>query len=632
MDNVYETIFNSINDGIVIYSPDGNFLDVNQITCDDLGYSKDENLQMKITDIIPSEFRESVHVQVVEKLKQGGGIIELICKCKDGSLIPVELNIRPIDYKGAPANLIVARNIAERKRAEEVLKQSEWKYRQAYNLMQGVLESPKDVVIFAIDRKYRYIAFNKNHQGTMKHIWDANIEVGVSMLNYIKDPADKEKAKVNFDRALAGEAFTIIEEYGDVLLERCWYENVYSPLKDAQGNVIGLTLILTDITERKNAEEEVLLWKERYDAAVAASGHVLYDWNIETNDVTYSGELETVLGYSMTEMEGGLKRWIELIHPEDREYFERASSEVIETEESANLEFRFLRKDGRYIVIEDVGHFIKNIEGDLIGMVGFVKDITERKEAEKALIQAKVLAEESNRTKSEFLANMSHELRTPLNSVIGFSQVLDDRIFGDLNERQTRYVSNILNSGRHLLELINDILDISKIESGKMKYKPDRINLIQTIDEIVMLTEPMAKSKSIVFESNIEFENQEVYADRIKLKQIMYNLLSNAIKFTPKSGKVWINSKVIADKLQISVSDNGIGIPFNEQESIFEPFKQVSSSPNREYEGTGLGLAIVKHYVEMHDGRIHVESELGKGSTFTLTVPVGCKVEHDPIC
>jgi len=240
-----------------------------------------------------------------------------------------------------------------------------------------------------------------------------------------------------------------------------------------------------------------------------------------------------------------------------------------------------------------------------------------------ALVRAKLLAEESSRIKSEFLANMSHELRTPLNSVMGFSQILIDKTFGDLNEKQINYACNILKSGNHLLEVINDVLDISKIESGNMKYEPDKINIQETMGEVIVLMEPMIKKKFIDFEVNMEFENLEVYADKIKIKQILYNLLSNAIKFTPENGKVWIDSKIINDNIQISVSDTGIGIPLKEQKAIFDPFKQVDASANRVHGGTGLGLAIVKHYIEMHSGEIQVESEVGKGSTLTFTIPIG---------
>ncbi|WP_340818391.1 Cache 3/Cache 2 fusion domain-containing protein [Methanolobus sp. WCC4] len=252
-------------------------------------------------------------------------------------------------------------------------------------------------------------------------------------------------------------------------------------------------------------------------------------------------------------------------------------------------------------------------------------DITERKQAEMALLQAKALAEESNKTKSEFIANMSHELRTPLNSVIGFSQILNDKIFGDLNEKQMHYTSNILTSGKHLLELINAILDISKIESGNMELTPEMIDMQEVIYEITSVMDPLMKEKSIGFRINTEFEKLEINADRMKLKQILYNLLSNAIKFTPENGKVWMDTKILNDSVQISVCDNGIGIPLDKQKAIFDPFKQVSSFANRSHDGTGLGLAITKHYIEMHSGDICVESEIGKGSTFTFTLPIDLK-------
>ena len=287
-----------------------------------------------------------------------------------------------------------------------------------------------------------------------------------------------------------------------------------------------------------------------------------------------------------------------------------------------NYEYEVLRADGKPIWLLINARMSDELKGNTFIVDGFALDLTERKEIEIALIQAKILAEESSRIKSEFLANMSHELRTPLNSVMGFSQILIDKTFGDLNEKQISYASNILNSGNHLLGVINDVLDISKIESGNMKYEPEKMNLQKTIDEVIVLMEPMIKKKLINFEINMGFGHLEVYADKIKIKQIMYNLLSNAIKFTPQNGKVWINSQIVNDYIQVSVSDTGIGIPQNEQKTIFASFKQVDSAENRVYGGTGLGLTIVKHYVEMHSGEIEVESEVGTGSTFTFTIPV----------
>ncbi|WP_406657479.1 Cache 3/Cache 2 fusion domain-containing protein [Methanolobus sp. ZRKC2] len=289
-----------------------------------------------------------------------------------------------------------------------------------------------------------------------------------------------------------------------------------------------------------------------------------------------------------------------------------------------NFEFEALRADGEHAwLMINARTNVKTEPGDNSFLIdGFILDITERKQAEMALLHAKALAEESNQIKSDFIANMSHELRTPLNAIIGFSQMLNEKIVGDLNEKQTRYTFNILKSGEHLLELINDILDISKIESGNMEYSPEIINLKEVTDEIIALMDPLIKEKNINLEINIGFENLEINADKIKVKQILYNLLSNAIKFTDATGDVWLDSKIMDGNVQISVSDNGIGIPLEQQKTIFDSFKQASSFTSRTHGGTGLGLAIAKYYIEMHSGEIQVESEVDKGSTFTFTIPI----------
>jgi signal transduction histidine kinase/CheY-like chemotaxis protein len=233
--------------------------------------------------------------------------------------------------------------------------------------------------------------------------------------------------------------------------------------------------------------------------------------------------------------------------------------------------------------------------------------------------------QEASQAKSEFLANMSHELRTPLNSIIGFSEVLQDKTFGELNEKQTRYIGNILTSGKHLLELINDILDISKVEAGKVELKYEEFSLLDLLSESQTLVNTMASKKNISLESKVEEGITRITADLTRLKQIMYNLLSNAIKFTPDGGRVSVDAKSSDDMAQISVEDTGIGIRKEEQEKVFEEFYQIDGSYARQYQGTGLGLALTKRLVELHGGKIWVESEVDKGSKFTFTIPLRLK-------
>ncbi len=230
--------------------------------------------------------------------------------------------------------------------------------------------------------------------------------------------------------------------------------------------------------------------------------------------------------------------------------------------------------------------------------------------------------EEANRHKSEFLANMSHELRTPLNAVIGFSEVLLERMFGDINDKQTEYLQDILSSGRHLLSLINDILDLSKIEAGRMELELSAFDLPSALDNALTLIRERAARHGIRIELSMDERLGEMVGDERKIKQILLNLLSNAVKFTPEGGQVGLRANHADGSVEISVSDTGIGIAPEDQEAIFEEFRQVGSDYARKREGTGLGLALARRFVELHGGRIWVKSELGHGSVFTFALPV----------
>src|SRR5262245_51439364 len=229
--------------------------------------------------------------------------------------------------------------------------------------------------------------------------------------------------------------------------------------------------------------------------------------------------------------------------------------------------------------------------------------------------------EAANRHKSEFLANMSHELRTPLNAIIGFSEVLGERMFGELNEKQAEYTDDILTSGRHLLSLINEILDLSKVEAGRMELEVATFDLPLAIDNARTFVRERATKHGINLDVTIDERLGEFFGDERKIKQILLNLLSNAVKFTPEGGRIGINAKQADGSVEISVSDTGIGISPEDQAKIFEEFRQVGGDYAHKREGTGLGLTLAKKFVELHGGKIWVESEVGKGSTFSFTLP-----------
>jgi signal transduction histidine kinase len=228
----------------------------------------------------------------------------------------------------------------------------------------------------------------------------------------------------------------------------------------------------------------------------------------------------------------------------------------------------------------------------------------------------------ANKHKSDFLANMSHELRTPLNAIIGFSEVLVDKMFGELNEKQLDYLKDIHDSGKHLLSLINDILDLSKIEAGRMDLEVSSFHLPTAIANAMTLVRERAQRHGIQLGVEVDARLGEFNADERKFKQIMLNLLSNAVKFTPDGGRVDVSAKLDTTKVEIAVKDTGIGIAPEDHAAVFEEFKQVGRDYTRKAEGTGLGLALTKRFVELHGGGISLASAPGKGSTFTVTLPL----------
>ena len=228
----------------------------------------------------------------------------------------------------------------------------------------------------------------------------------------------------------------------------------------------------------------------------------------------------------------------------------------------------------------------------------------------------------ANKHKSDFLANMSHELRTPLNAIIGFSEVLSERMFGEINEKQADYLKDIHESGKHLLSLINDILDLSKIEAGRMDLEVSTFDLPTALSNAMTLVRERAQRHGIELSLDVDKRLGAFDADERKFKQIVLNLLSNAVKFTPDGGKVDVSAKKYDGKIEVAVKDTGIGIAPEDQAAVFEEFKQVGRDYTKKAEGTGLGLALTRRFVELHGGEVQLESAPGKGSTFTVLLPI----------
>jgi len=403
-------------------------------------------------------------------------------------------------------------------------------------------------------------------------------------------------------------------------------------LRDEQDAIIGYLLIGTDNTARKQieAEQKQLSQRLRDHQFYTRS---LFESNIDAIMTTDPSGIITDVNKQMEVLTDCTRD--ELIGAPFKNYFtdpdraETGINQVLRETKVTDYELTARSRGGKETVVSFNATTFYDRDRKLQGVFAAARDVTERKRLDQVLQEknvelenARAVAEKTNLTKSDFLANMSHELRTPLNSIIGFSEVLQDQMFGPINEKQQEYVNNILTSGRHLLSLINDILDLSKVESGNMDLELTVFLLRESLAASMILLREKALKSRIELRLDLAPEADiQIVADQRKLKQIMFNLLSNAVKFTPAGGTVNVSAVRDGDFIEITVADSGIGIREEDIPKLFHPFTQLESVYTKEFEGTGLGLALNRQMVELHGGRIWVKSELGAGSRFSFTIP-----------
>ncbi|MEH2403861.1 hybrid sensor histidine kinase/response regulator [Nostoc sp.] len=406
------------------------------------------------------------------------------------------------------------------------------------------------------------------------------------------------------------------------------------------GSIADFVTLAIEASKR-NVVQEALRQSEAQFRAIferSSIGIGLIDMKAEIVDTNPA--LCEILGYSREELSGkhfinyisiqrgDLKRYKQLVSgirtnsgKTSRFGFEHSElQEQLVDRHRIEMERRCLHQDGSLVWTHISVSVIPDSNGEPEFFIAMIEDITERKQIELKLRASQEAAEAANRAKSEFLATMSHELRTPLNAIMGLSQLLQQKIVGSLNEKQNEYVSCIYSSGEHLLELINDILDLSKVEAGKEELLLSPLPVSDLCNYAIWTVRDRALEKGLQLTHEIDLEADILIADERRLKQMLLNLLTNAIKFTP-AGQVSLVVKKVLQGMTFTISDTGIGIDSNQFQFLFEPFKQLDSQLNRQYEGTGLGLALTRKLARLHGGDVSVTSILGEGSQFTLFLP-----------
>ncbi len=612
------------NDAIISETLDGIITTWNRGAEQMFGYTAAEVVGQPITLLAWPGYEDDMR-ELLQRISTEDAVehYETLRRGKDGRRLVVSLTLSPVrDDAGKLIGVSkIARDITQQKEREELA------------LRQSQLLDQAHEPILVRDHQDRITYWNKGAERL--YGWTAAQAVGRISHELLQttfpEPLEEISARLERDGHWEGELLHRTRAGQRVLVLSRWIRE----LGVAEPHVMETNVDMSERQQRVAAEEQARL-ERRFRQLLEAAPDAIVEVAADGKIVLINRIAEEMFGYSRDELLG---QSVDLLVPDAiRQHHYRHRDSYLEHPRTrpmgTGLDLHARRRDGSLFPVEISLSPIQTEGG--MHVTAVIRDVTERKRAESEVrrLQAQYTSElearnrdveRANRLKSEFLASMSHELRTPLHTIIGFAELLREGHDGTLSEGQRRFVDHIHRDSEHLLDLINDVLDLSRIEAGQMTLKREIYPLARSIGEALSAIRPGAALKGIRIEESGEREAL-VDADPLRVKEMLYNLLSNAVKFTPEGGKVWIATLENAGFVRITVGDTGIGIPAEEQENIFDKFYQVGNTTRGVREGTGLGLSITRELVEMHGGWIEVESTPGRGSRFTFTLPTGAPV------
>jgi PAS domain S-box-containing protein len=644
-------LFNTSPVGLALSKMDGTLLDINPAFAKIIGKMIDDTLKLTYWDITPGKY-SSQEVLQLNILKETGrnGPYEKEYIHADGHLVPVLIHGLTIELGGEKLVLSSVEDITDRKLISEELEAKK-------ELIETLIDSMPDL-FWLKDTQGVYLKCNRMFE-QLYGVKEAEI-IGKTDYDFV----EKELAdffRENDLRALEANKPSSNEEYLTFANNgyQGWFETTKTAMFDKEGEIFGVLGIARDITDRKNAANAEKISRERFYRLFEYAPDGIFISSPDGKYIEVNRAGNELLGYEREEMIGMAVSSV----VDQKPYVSPESGEGFVVNNLNQRERNFKRKDNSSFIGEVYSTILP--DGNLLEIV---RDITLRKETEKKLLDyhnnlenlieertaelgtkskeleenqeallnlvddlnkntvelstAKELAESADRLKSAFLATMSHELRTPLNSIIGFTGMLLQELPGPLNEEQKKQLRMTQKSGRHLLSLINDILDLSKIEAGQLNLSIDQFMISEVIQNVLELSRPFAQSKNLLLTSRVDSEIPEITSDQFRVKQVIINLVNNALKFT-ETGSVEVRASKIEKCLVVEVTDTGIGIEEEQMKKLFKPFIQIDSGITRKHDGTGLGLSISQKLMTMLGGSISVESEFGKGSTFSIRLPLG---------
>jgi PAS domain S-box-containing protein len=617
-------------DALVLINQAGSIVMVNQQAEALFGYPRSQLLDQPLEQLLPERFRDAhrehraryFSAPRTRPMETG---LPLFGLRQDGTEFPLDISLRPLLIDEALCVIAAVRDMSKQQAMDMELAKRLHDERQLHML--NTILSASAEYIYLIDKQGRWwFASEKGAavHGLKQSDFDGKTwqELGLSA-EYIAS------FEVNLRKALATGRTVTEEILYPVVTGLRWFEYVTNPIVDEHGEVESVVVASKDITERKQAEAA----QYRLVSIVESSGDAIFSKTLEGVITSWNSSAEALFGYPAEEIIG--QSVLLLLPPDHQQELGDNLAQIARGKTIKNRETTRVRKDGTHIPVWVTISPILDQQGRIIGASSLDRDMSEQKRAENALRQSRdelvavnAALEQANLVRNQFLSTMSHELRTPLAAIVGFSEMLlDDAKEAGWDQQQQSNLEHILRNGEHLLDLINDVLDLSKIEAGRMLLDYRQVDVADLLSEVASEIGSLAIVRHLFLRTEVEEGIGCLETNPVKLHQILQNLVSNAIKFTEQGGVTLSASRVVlpdrqTEGMAFAVQDSGIGIPADIQAHIFEAFYQADMSYTRKVGGTGLGLAIVSQLTALLGGTISVASAAGQGSTFTLTLPV----------